>query len=354
MKSSFVSLILAVLVGVGVGWFLRGVGLNDENEGVGSDGVAVKEAEKRQKNTPDQVDESGFESSGSTSRVTVERTGLGGDGVSSESEEFPTEIENQLTQYEKQIVKRYRSRFEKRLRVLVKKLGLTKEQEEKFREKWQGKEDSLAKLFSEAKKGEDVDQVEGFQKVSELTEKDGFSDDLMSEVLTEEQLEGYEELKEKELKNRVESRTMREMSKLGFLDLTEDQKDLVYEVLYEQSQEKESKPDGVTSAMSLVMGGGGLSQDYFEDSGYLELMMEEAKNGGTGEEAEGQDWMARMKESMQKRVEAKVGLLKDVLTDEQSAQYREHLEEKNQGVFGIFGGASSSEKYEVDSFPTEE
>lgn len=169
-------------------------------------------------------------------------------GTSGSGMQAPSE--KQMKKWHASVMKRQNAKFEARLAKLAKELDLSPEQIAQLRKVW---EDEVATL------GEGPEAFMEMQKLNALLTGNGLDEDLAN-ILSEDQGEQYEELKEQEFANKVESTALKNLAKLSFLNLRDEQKDAVMGILYEQAEasaKTESPLDAMVGAISTM--GGGLS-----------------------------------------------------------------------------------------------
>lgn len=243
-------------------------------------------------------------------------------------------IEKAKNDWTERIGKRQQDKLDARIAKLVAQLGLSPEQEATLRKALEGKAKGLESVFSG-----DIDPS-NVGEIASLLGGDGV-DEALDDLLTPEQKEAYEALKKRELANKVEASALKNLAKLSFLDLTQEQKDAAYDILYNAAEKDTAEVSPQASIISAVTDGFGLEIDL-DDLGLAEAFT----GGGTaaGETPNPIEMMKRAKETMAKRIDEKVEVLRPVLTETQLEQYRNNLESKSGGLFGGFlGGGASGE-----------
>lgn len=177
-------------------------------------------------------------------------------------------------------------------------------------------------------------------------------DTALSAILTPEQAQAYEGLKEKERADRIEARAMQRFAALpGTLNLTDDQKDKVFEVF---ASEEAGRLDNQSAAGADVLrvmtnsSGGVLSESVVVD--LSEAVVAVSASSGADPQAvarnAGQSMQERIARSNQERIEA----LRPLLTERQIEAYRSHLEAGNR----VFGGNLQIEVSAGNPSPQEE
>jgi hypothetical protein len=145
--------------------------------------------------------------------------------------------------------------------------------------------------------------------------------------------------------SKIESRAMKDLAKLQqTLDLSEDQKQKVYDVLMEdavKSLASQSDADFVTRSMMSSMG---VEMDLGDmDMGSVMTLHTDSEDAPTDRAS----MIKQMKENRQKKIDAKVERLAPVLDESQQQQYRKSLENKggmfNMMIQGVEAGTSEEE-----------
>lgn len=302
-----IGIFIGVITVFCAGWFLRPALENNAEQVSGETDQGAK--------APDGRSSAGTGSGESqatqlrrTKTVIVEQKG--------EEEELKNQIQaEQIEQYAKSVVGGFEKKLRFRLDQLLSKLDLDEAQlaqiEAFFQQEVSSYEEVSQKLF----RGE-VDDAQDLEALKNLSNLSGLSE-AFEEILTPEQLEVYEVLEREEKQERVESSALRKLAGLQTgLDLTDEQKDAVYEVLYDEAEESVN----YTSVTGEIMSGLG-AQSILDSSGMGEFMSfsesPEARSGG----GEGGDIYERF-------LESKTSRFTGIFTDEQQASYRERLEQQ--------------------------
>ena len=231
--------------------------------------------------------------------------------------------------------KRRMSKLDARISKLVAQLNLTPEQEAALREDAEKNLEGIDSMMSG-----DFDP----SKLGSLT-GDSSLDDALAEILTDEQKEENEALKERELSNKVEAKALKNLANLSSLDMTQEQKDAAYDILYKQAEESTSNASPASGILSMVSEGLGIELD----AGDLGIDAAELPDGSDPDASEDgardpQKMMARMRENQQKQIDTKVEAMQPILNETQLDQYRKSLEIKRGGILGgILGGFGAGE-----------
>jgi hypothetical protein len=253
-------------------------------------------------------------------------------------------IDGNNSSFEKMMKKRQEKKFDARIARLVKELNLTPEQEKELLAQWSKKTEGLAEMMRSGKGMENPGDIAKLMSGSGIEE-------TLEPLLSDEQKAELTALQEREFDNRVESRALKSLAKLSFLDLKSDQKDAVMDILYDQAEEREKSGSAGGAMMSVMTEGLGIELDI--DSLGIGGIIEEQIEGGN-ENTDQNDIMKRMKESSQKRIDEKVKALEPVLDEDQLTRYRESLESKNGGMLGgILGGFQTEQQLDIE-IPTTE
>ncbi len=251
-------------------------------------------------------------------------------------------IDGTSSGFEKMMKKRQEKKFAARIARLVKELNLTPEQEKELRAQWSKKTEGLAEMMRSGRGMENAGDIAKLMSGSGIEE-------IPEPLLTGEQKDELAALQGREFDNRVESRALKGLAKLGFLDLKSDQKDAVMDILYDQAEEQEKSGSAGGAMMSMITEGFGIELDI-EGLGLGSIIEEQIKGGN--ENVDQNDIMARMKESSQKQIDEKVEALEPVLDKDQLTRYRESLESKNGGILGGFLGGFQTEQQLDIEIPT--
>jgi len=245
-----------------------------------------------------------------------------------DAEGMDPKAEAAIDNFSKMMKERQKAKFDARIAVLVDKLKLTPEQEAKLRAHFDERLEKIGGIWSPGDKGSPSDPAE----FASLLTDDGM-DDMLAGILTPEQAEEHDALKKRERDNKIEASALKNLAKLSFLDMSQEQKDAAYDILYSQAETSVDKKSPGSAMMSLVTSGMGIELDA-EDLGVSGLV--DVQLDGETNSTDPGDLMARMKESQARKVDEKVEALRPVLDEKQLEQYRNHLESKSSGLFGGF------------------
>ena len=252
-------------------------------------------------------------------------SGKDGEGMGPENKEM-------MNNLSKMMKDKQRAKFDARIAVLVDKLNLTPAQEAELRAQMEKQLESVGDIFNPGVRGGASSPMD----IASLLTGDGM-DDTLADILTPEQEEEYDALKKRERDNKVEASALKNLAKLSFLDMSQEQKDAAYDILYSQAETSADKKSPASAMMSVVTSGMGIELDV-DDLGLSGIA--DAQIGGEPRSTDPGDIMARMKENQARKLDEKVEALRPVLDEKQLEQYRQHLESKSSGLFGGVLGSS--------------
>jgi hypothetical protein len=230
--------------------------------------------------------------------------------------------------FENMIVDQARKKSSAKVAELAEKLGLSAQQAAALQAHF---DNEIADITGDPNSQDGMPDMLALSKLQ--TNKS--IDAALADILTDEQATAYEELKTNERNRQVESRAYKDLARVNsVLDLNDDQKNAVYDILYEQAAGKVDKSDDAGSAMAMVMNGHGIDIDVDDIGlgGIIESATALDSNGDPGQMSR-EDIRQSMREQNQKRINDQVDRLAPALTPEQAEQYRKHLESKSSGMF---------------------
>ncbi len=310
MKNSYLPASLALLVGIGIGWFIK-----PSNPSVPAGQTVSRETKierpKPNITTPENRQEP--EGSAETSTKSSVRTMvLGGDN------QLPKEAREMQDKIATAMENSQRKKDDREIAELVEKLGLDAGQQAKINAFYEKKRAALAGMMSG-----DSDQMPDFKAMG-----NGPLEDLMAATLSDEQAKTYAELKATERGKKIESQALKDLAKLnGMIDLRPEQKDAVYQILYDDAGSKVdlAAKSGMGGMMSMMGSDFGVDLDMdsvgLHDSVYLA-----EDNANTSGDAAGV--IEKMRASQREKINAQVKRMEPVLDAKQLEAYREHLEAK--------------------------
>jgi len=251
----------------------------------------------------------------------VPETPEGGDGRSNR-------MQNRMGEMFK---KRQMAKLDARISKLVSQLNLTPAQEAALRKAGEEKMSGFGDLF-----GGNGDP----SRIGDMLKGDDL-DEALADILTPEQKEELEAVEKRELANKVEAKALKDPAKLSGLDLSQEQKDQAYDILYKQAEGTvtTTAASGATGMLSMITEGMGIELDA-DALGIAATMIPSADDIANGEieQPNPQEMMAKAKENMDQKIDDKVEALRPVLNETQLEQDRKDLELKSGGLFGGFLG----------------
>ncbi|MGB0993427.1 MAG: hypothetical protein ACPG32_13285 [Akkermansiaceae bacterium] len=236
------------------------------------------------------------------------------------------QMEKMQKRQQEMMRKIYGKKHEARIKKLVAALGLNADQEKQLRAYFAKKTEAMAGMVG----------GDGTTDLS-ATKGDGL-DGALASILSDEQKQAYDELVKRERKSKIESRALSKLANIQRkLDLTDEQKDGVYQILLEDAAKQVDRRENdlvssITSAFGVDLGGGDLDAAMVVPDG-----IEGADGEGQPDRA---SIMKRLKEAQQKRIDAQVERLAPVLSEQQQKQYRESLEGQGSLIDGLLQSSS--------------
>ena len=332
MKNTILIAIVCITLGFAAGWIIKPETTVTETE------ETTTRPASRATATSNESRSSDVEKPRSTKRssVTVKRSGADRE-IDPATKKQIEEAQSKQTEIVK---KRLSDKFDMQITAMVKELGLNASQETALRAFYA---EQLEKVDFEGGMSS-VGDPEKTREMAAALRGDGLND-AMENVLSADQMEGLETMQERKKNNEIESRAMKDLSKLQqSLDLSEDQKQKVYDVLMQDAQKKlaaQSDADYVTRAMMSNMG---IEMDLGDmDMGSVMTLHTDGENAPTDRAS----IIQKMKDDRQKRIDEKVARLAPVLNETQQQQYRKSLESQG-GVLNMMIQGMDSEQVEEE------
>ncbi len=238
-------------------------------------------------------------------------------------EDLDPEMRRQIEEAQEkqaQLMKRgLQSKFDLRIARLVESLGLDAGQEKLLRDYVENRLEGIDASTLGGMSG--MPDEEKLAELAALLRGDGIVDEL-SPHLNDEQRDSLDAVTERERRNSVEARALKQLSRLqGTLDLDETQRDEVYGVLMEDADswlDRQSDADFVMREMMSTMG---VEMELGDMDMSAMMEMHHADDPA--------EVMQQMREEMARQREAKVERLSGILDEDQLDRYRQSLE--NQG-----------------------
>lgn len=235
--------------------------------------------------------------------------------------------------------KRLADKNELNIVAMVKELGLNASQEKALRAFYAEQMEKIAldggiEAFSDAAK---------MKEIAAALRGDGLND-AMQNTFSAEQMKNLEAMQERKKNNKIESMAMRDLSKLQqSLDLSEDQKQKVYDVLMEDAEQSISSQSDTDYVTRTMMSNMGLDIDLGDmDMGSLMGMSPEGENAAQDPAA----MLKKIQEDRQTKIDAKVQRLAPLLSESQQQQYRKSLESQGGMMNMLLQGMGDAEAVE--------
>ncbi len=146
-------------------------------------------------------------------------------------------------------------------------------------------------------------------------------------TLTGKQKIALDTLKSRETRSRIQAEALKSLSQMqGVIDFEEDQQDAVYKILNDAAVAKITEENKKSDLLQILDNRMGYDSDPYN------LGIEDAfTEAYSGEETDRKQAEENLRDIMNQRIEAKVNQLRPVLNDKQLAQYRTELKNKGAG-----------------------
>ena len=321
MKNTILLAIVCIALGFSAGWLAK--------PDTKSNGGSPSDEPSKRSSTSSKTSTATAKKHQPTARPA--RTGATAKKVTSMDEldpETKKQIEESQKKQQKMVRDQLKKKFDLKIASMVKELGLDASQEKALRAFF----DQQLDLLSSSSPMESMGDPDSMKKMAAAMRGDGL-DDYMKEFLSDDQMEGLETFQKRQKKNKIEGKAMKDLSKIQqALDLTDDQRDAVYNVLVEDAEKSIDAQSDANVVMDGMMKTMGLDIDMGDmDVGSL---MQMDANQKKGEKIDQVSIIAQMKEDRAKKIDAKVERMAPVLNEAQLDQYRNHLESKG-GMFNM-------------------
>jgi len=348
MRNAIVVGIICLVLGFAAGWVAK-----PGNAGDGAPGGEMAAAKPERQRAGDADSDSGKlatktdrarESSDDGEKAAARTIVIENGKMVDQDDETIAQVEDMENRMQKAMVDRQRKKFDARIAKLVADLGLDATQEKQLREFYESKLDEIG---GKMKDGDDPGFA-GMKELAGMMRGEGL-DAHLERILTAEQQQEYEAMKEKERVTKLDSKALKNMARVNeVVSLQPDQKEAVYDLLYEDAEKDLNSNNDTSAFMSVFTEGMGIEidPDALGISGAIEMQMEAADGR---EVQDPQAMMKAMRESQQNRIDEKVERLSPVLDEQQLDQYRSHLEAKSSGFFGgMMMGVEEEVEVEVE------
>lgn len=290
------------MVGIGIGWWVKGSGSGDAGSASSAGSPHVEG-----------LSPAGSESGSASAASAAHPPAKSHDRPPKEAQkDLPKLALDAATKYLLDSMQEQQAkRNEGRIAKLVEKLGLDASQEVKLRDFFKQQSEATA-----IKVGEDGKSVQMTQR------NNGASlDDFLEDLLSDTQEQDYEKMKQAEGEQRIEARTLREMASLTqAVELRPEQRDAVYAILQEQARHEESAPGPkmfnagmITPPMELA--GAGSPVDTVMS----------IRTAGPEGSAPDENAIEQARQQRQAQIDEKVNRMSGVLDEKQLEQYRASL-----------------------------
>jgi hypothetical protein len=319
MKNTLIIALVSISLGFAAGWLAK------------PETAASEDTETAARTTSRKAKPSSSQGSSDSDKAkSTRRSGVTVRSMSSDEEmdpEMKKRIEESQRKQTDMVKKRLGDKFDMQITAMVKELGLNASQEKSLRAFYAAQLEKVD--FSDGMSA--MGDPDKMKEMAAALRGDGLND-AMKNVLSEDQMEGLEAMQERKQNSKIESRAMKDLAKLQqTLDLSEDQKQKVYDVLMEDAEkslESQSDADFVTRLMMSSMG---VEMDLGDmDMGSVMTLHTDSEDAPTDRAS----MIKQMKESRQKKIDTKVERLSPVLDESQQEQYRKSLENKG-GMFNM-------------------
>ncbi len=240
----------------------------------------------------------------------------------------------------KAMVKRQRDKFEQQINLLEENLNLSADQKSKLTA-WL--DEGMKKL-----EGLDFTDPQSASSLPELSKlfTDKALEDQLTPSLTADQKVALADFKDREHRSKVDTAALKSLSKLqGVIRFEDGQRDEVYKILSENVEMSVQAESETLDIANMFTEGMGIDMDPY-GLGIQQAMTEAMKDPTVMQEggANQKQMVQKLRETIDKRIDAKVDLLRPVLNEKQLEQYRGELKSKGLGVYGtVLSGMEASQ-----------
>lgn len=185
-------------------------------------------------------------------------------------------------------------------------------------------------------------ESEPSEEIENLLSPSKIDEQLMAEM-TEEQKAAFTEMRAAERKSKIDSNTLKSLGQVTeVVTLSDEQRSAVYATLAEEEERKLTKKESSASIDTMIMDSMGMGgqddfgmHDIMTDPEIQKQLTENVLTENPDSENSSELMTKLMRESMTKKVDSKVELLSPHLTPEQTAQYRQSLQDKVNTTMGM-------------------
>ena len=335
IKNNDLMTILALAVGIAVGWFSRGaVGSADGNNKV-VDGSRPKVAIT----SPSTADKEPAPSPGPIKRTIREAAPKKSDEASGTMIHLSAaQIQEMQKQQIKALTERQRAKLQQRIDKLAETVPLTAAQKAHLMT-WL--DERVGKAESMSAKDMATPGAEG-ELMKSMSSK--ALDDQLSNSLTDDQKTALADFNSHENQTKTDSAALKSLSLLqGSIDLEEGQRDAVYKILSAAAAARLQKESNNPSSSGMSIGGTEIDMDPY-GLGIQDAMQQAfiaAGGDASGNPPDRQKMADTFSTLINQQIDNQVDQLRPVLNDKQLEQYRSELEKKGVGIVGraLMGGS---------------
>ena len=328
IRNNALMTVLALVVGIAVGWFSRGaMGRGEANNKV-PDANCPKAAVSSNSTTDKEPAPSPGPSKRPTREVLPKKSNEPGGEVIKLS---AAQIKVMQRQQIKAMAERQRTKLQQRIDKLAETLSLTDAQKTHLMA-WL--EERIGKVGSM-----DVGDFNKPGAESELMKSlsNTALDEQLSSSLTDDQKTALAGLNEHETQAKTDSAALKSLSLLqGAIDLEESQRDAVYKILSDAAAMRVRKESDNPSSSGMSIGGTEIDMDPY-GLGIQDVMQQAfiaAGGDASGNPPNRQKMADTFRTLINQQIDNQVNQLRPVLNDKQLEQYRSELENKGVGLLG--------------------
>jgi len=324
-KNNGFFLILVLVVGAAIGWFLRG-GAVDDRMGDDKSRPNTSVVSTAARSGDGDSDNAPVAGKRAIREVPPEKSV---DAIAQILQPDSEAMKDMQSQAIKMMAAQNRAKLQQRIDKLTEALGLTDVQRAGL-QSWL--DERIAKMEGMSiedmgKLGDDGDLMKSLTNQA--------LEEQLAATLTEEQKTALEEFKTRDTQSRIDSVALKSLSQMqGVIEFEEGQRDAAYKILHDAAAARIEKENGNPDSSALSLDGMGIDLDPY-DLGIQDAMKEAALNTGTsGDGTDGNQMAENFRAAIDQRIEAKVDQMRPVLNDKQLEQYRTELKNKGSGILG--------------------
>lgn len=322
MKSNFIIAAICITLGFSAAWMFKPDAAETETNTANTKSSTERVSPVRKSKSSEAANSK--EARGPRrSSVTVTRA----DSMDDLDPEMKAAMEEGQAKQRKMMRDRMKGKFDLQIASMVEELGLNADQEKELRAYF----DKQLDIMTISDPMEAISNPEKMKEIAAAIRGEGMQEH-MKEFLSEEQIEALDAREKRQRKNKIEGVALKDLSKIQqSLDLSDDQRDEVYNILVEEAEQKLDNKSDANVIMDGMMQNMGIDMDMGDiDMGSL-MQLDPSQGGGEVDRA---TVIKKMKEDRARKIDAKVERLAPVLNEAQQKQYRNQLENKN-GMFNM-------------------